>query len=328
VAVIAVAARQQPLNDQVTAIGDGRAWRSVTLVPEVSGVLSAVDVQSGSYIEEGATIAALKNEAEKIALDRARLVRDDAAATSARVKALERSGAVTDIQIKNAELDLRTAELALRQAELDLAKRRIVAPISGWVGILNAEPGDQVTASTALARIDDRSRIVVEFRVPERFVGQIAKGDSLKASPLAQPQTEMEGRISAIDNRVDPDSRTLLVQASLDNVNDRLRAGMAFRISVSFRGESFPSVDPLAIQWGSDGSFVWLVRDGKAMQQPVRILKRNSDAVLVEGELAPGDLVVTEGVQNLRPGAEVEIRPASDEAGLELTPAAFRATKG
>ena len=84
---------------------------------------------------------------------------------------------------------------------------------------------------------------------------------------------------------------------------------MALRMSLAFTGESHPAVDPLSIQWGADGAFVWAVRDGKALRLPIRILQRNSDAVLVEGDFQSGDLVVTEGVQALRPGSEVQLAP-------------------
>jgi RND family efflux transporter MFP subunit len=106
---------------------------------------------------------------------------------------------------------------------------------------------------------------------------------------------------------VDRASRTLRVQGRLDNADDGLRAGQAFSVALSFPGETLPSVDPLAIQWSGDGSFVWLARDGVAERVPVTIRQRTNSAVLVEGALEPGDAVITEGVQTLRPGAEVRV---------------------
>ena len=66
---------------------------------------------------------------------------------------------------------------------------------------------------------------------------------------------------------------------------------------MKFPGDTYPSVDPLAIQWGTDGAFVWAVRDGKAERVPVRIVQRNTESVLVVGRSRRGDSVVTEGVQ-------------------------------
>ena len=160
-----------------------------------------------------------------------------------------------------------------------------------------------------ISRIEDRSSLLVDFRVPERIVSRLNVGDPVSASPLADPGTVLAGQVSALDNRVDEASRTLQVQAAIDNDDDALRPGMAFLISLDFTGAAHPAVDPLAIQWGSDGAFVWAVRDGKAQRLPVRILQRNSDVVLIEADLQPGDLVVTEGVQALRPGGEVTLVP-------------------
>jgi len=131
------------------------------------------------------------------------------------------------------------------------------------------------------------------------------------------------GRLTAVDNVVDRASRTLRVQAVLDNNDDRLRDGMAFEVTMDFEGETFPSVDALAVQWSSTGAFVWRVQDSKVQRVPVVIRQRNPDRVLVEGELAEGDDVVIEGVQTLRPGAEVT--PANEaSAARDARPEAAR----
>ncbi|TKA95165.1 efflux RND transporter periplasmic adaptor subunit, partial [Cereibacter changlensis] len=227
------------------------------------------------------------------------------------------SGAVTDLQRQDAELALRTAELALRQAEFDLAEHRITAPVAGSVGLLAVEEGDQVNPGDEITQIDDRSSVIVNFRVPERVVGSLRIGAPVSATPLAVGGVEAEGRISAIDNRVDVSSRSLRVQAAIPNAEDRLRSGMAFSITLRLEGETHPAVDPLSVQWGSDGAFVWIARDGKASQLPVSILQRNSDSVLVRAEFLPGDQVVIEGVQALRPNIDVAPITRSAAPGAE-----------
>ena len=117
----------------------------------------------------------------------------------------------------------------------------------------------------------------------------------------------LDGKITAVDNRLDEASRTMRVQATIPNRDDRLRAGMSFQVTMKFAGDTYPAVEPLAIQWGSDGAFVWLVRDGKGERVPVRIVQRNTESVLVQGDLAEGDMVVTEGVHLVRQGAALRI---------------------
>ncbi|MDR5651477.1 efflux RND transporter periplasmic adaptor subunit [Ruixingdingia sedimenti] len=320
-------ARAVPLTDRVAAIGSARPVRAVALAPEVSGQIADLPVASGQHVAAGTVIVRLESAAQQIAADRAALMLEDARATAERLRRLRATGAATDLQAQEAELGLRAAELSLREAEFALSQRQVVAPISGWVGILSVEPGDLVSAGTELTTIDDRSSLIVDFRVPERVVGRLAVGDGVQASPLARAGQGLPARVSAIDNRVDEASRTLRVQAALANADDSLRPGMAFAIAIDLPADSYPAVDPLAIQWSGDGSFVWLVREGKAAQLPVRIVQRNADAVLIEADLAPGDLVVTEGVQALRPGAPVTVAPENG-AAAGLTQAAVPASRG
>lgn len=305
--VVVDAAQEGVVNDRVAAVGDGRALRSVTVRSEATGRIAAIERDAGSYVEAGSVLVRLDDEAERIALDRAQLLLADARDQVERLSQLEGSGAVTAVRFREADLALRTAELAVREAEFDLGRRVIRAPIPGWIGIIEVETGDRITVQDTLAVVTDRSELIIDFRVPERVVGQIEPGMIVSVAPLSGASVPIEGRITAIDNVVDRASRTLRVQATIPNPGDRLRAGMAFAVEVALPGERLPAVDPLAIQWTSTGSFVWVVRDGTVVRVPVIIRERSADRVLVEADLAVGEPVVTEGVQTLRPGAEVEI---------------------
>jgi len=305
--VVAVVPELREMTDVVTAIGTARGVRAAVLAAEVPGRLASLNVASGDFVEAGAVLAELDSEAARIALDRSQLLLSDAQTDFARLTTLRQSGSGTELQVQEAELALRSAELELRQAEFDLQRHTLTAPIAGWVGIIEAEIGDLIPSGTEITRIEDRSSLLVEFRVPERVVSRLAPGDAVFAAPLADPGARLEGRITALDNRVDQTSRSLRVQAAIENTGDRLRAGMAIGIELAFTGDAHPAVDPLAIQWGADGAFVWAVREGKALRLDIRILQRNAEAVLIEAALEPGDLVVTEGVQVLRPGAAVTL---------------------
>ena len=294
-------------NARVTAIGDGQAARSVTVRSEATGIIAELAVQPGTRVEQGTLLARLEDEAERIALERARLMLSNAESDLERLGQLRESGAVSVVQLREAELSFRSAELAVEEAEFDLSQRRILAPISGWVGLLEIEQGARIATGDAIATITDRSSLQIEFRVPERHIASLSVGMPFQVAALARPDERLTGEIIALDNVVERTSRTLRVQGRVPNDDDRLRAGQAFQVELSFSGETMPSVDPLAIQWSSDGSFVWVIREGKANREPVAIRQRNADSVLVEANLTEGEQVVTEGVQSLRPRAEVEV---------------------
>lgn len=305
-------------NARVSAIGDARALRSVTVKPLSSGRLVSLDAAAGTEVKAGDVIARLDDDLEAIALERAELAVEDAETTHERVRRLLERGAATDVQEREARLALDSAKLEARNAALELERRKVLAPIGGVLGLPPVEVGDQVDTGTAIAAIEDRSSLLVEFRVPERAVGALAVGDAVAATPLARPELSLEGRISALDNRLDAASRTLLVQAALPNADDRLRPGMAFAVEMRLPGDPFPEIDALAIQWGAEGAFVWVERAGRAARVPVRVVQRNAERALVAGELTPGERVVSEGVQRLREGAPLRFvgdpPPAADGA--------------
>ena len=242
-----------------------------------------------------------------IAQDRAKLALQDAKDKLDRVKSLRASNAATPVAVADAEVVLAGAKLELRDAELALQRRSIVAPIAGTVGILPISAGNYVTSQSAIATLDDRSSILVDFLVPERFAAAVKVGAQLSATPIANPSQAYTGTVSAIDNHIDEASRTLLVKATIANPADSLRAGMSFQISMKFPGDSYPAVSPLAILWGSDGAYVWAIEDGKARRVPVRIIQRNTETVLIDAPIVSGDMVVTEGTQSVSEGGEVRI---------------------
>jgi len=302
------------INDRLSAIGTGSALHSVAVRPYSSGRLTEILVEPGTEVKIGDVLARMDSEAEKIAVDRAQLSLEDTRAKLERAKTLSATNNVTAVQLRDAELAVRNAELQLRESQLALERREILAPINGIVGILPVSPGDYVTSSTDIATIDDRSEILIDFWVPERYARQIEIGAPLMAQSVGRPDETYEGTVRAIDNQVDNASRTLRVQARISNPSNTLRSGMAFRVEMKFAGEQYPAVNPLAVQWSTDGAFVWAVRNELALRLPVKIMQRNSDTVLVSGDFQPGDQVVIEGVHAVREGQNV---PVADNSGTQ-----------
>ncbi|MCI5108965.1 MAG: efflux RND transporter periplasmic adaptor subunit [Marivita sp.] len=320
ISVVVAEVEEGRIGDRIEAIGDGRAVRSVTLRSEVAGQVIGVIETAHGYVDAGDVVLQLDGEAESIALERARILLANAEDDATRVERLDGTGAVTEVRLREARLALRTAELAAEQAEYDLAQRTIRAPIDGWLGVIDLAVGDRVSPQDVIGTITDRSEILIDFRIPERAIGLVSPGTPIEVRALGIPDFEITGEIAAVDNVVDRASRTLRVQGRIPNRDDRLRAGMAFSVTMTFPGETLLSVDPLSVQWSSEGSFVWVVREDKAERASVIIRQRNSDSVVVEtNDLAVGDRVVVEGVQNLRPGAEVSVSSVQSTGAVEAS---------
>ncbi len=315
--VVVEPAGEETINNRLTAIGSARALSTVSVTPYSSGYMNELLVKAGDFIKAGDPIAVLDNETETIAVSKAQIALKDAETTRQRIARLRATNTATVVQEVEADLALSNAKLVLEDAQLALSRRTVRAPISGVVGILPVNAGNYVTAQTSIARIDDRSKVLIDIWVPERFAPQIKVGQPLTAESTAFPGVTHKGEINAVDNMLDEASRTLHVRAEINNDQDRLRAGMSFSVTVLFPGDNYPSVDPLAIQWGADGSYVWRVEEGVAKKVAARIVQRNSTNILIDGAVKEGDMIVTQGVQTVRDDAPVRLQDEQGTARID-----------
>lgn len=286
------------------AIGTGEALRSITLFPPDDGEVTLVLFTSGGTVVRDDPLLALDAREQELAVDLARLQMEEQERTVARNEQL--SGTVSASAAQAARTALAEARNRLAAAQLALDRRTLLAPFEGIVGMTEVSEGDRVTTTTPIATLDDRSALLIDFSVPERFAAQVAIGQAITATTSALPGEVFEGRISAVDSRLDPELRTLAVEATVPNDADRLRAGLSFSVELSFAATAHPSVPELAVQWSRDGAYVWRVAGGMAEQVPVGVIERSNGRILVSGGLAPGDRVVVEGTQRLREGRPVD----------------------
>lgn len=289
----------------VGAIGTGRARRSVTLFPDATGEIVEFAVRSGEEVVKGDLIMALDRRAAELAVRVANTQVIEAERLLQRAEQLRERNIHSQAKVDDAKNLHARAELELEQAQEALEDRKIVAPFDGIVGIAKVELGDRVTPTTEIVTLDDRSEILVEFDVPEEFLARIEVGQAITARTPTFADRAFDGTVEKIDSRLDPVSRTVMVRATLPNREDLLRPGMSFVVELKIPGKTYPTVPELALQWEKGKSYVWRVRDGKVEQVDARSIRRVGSTILIEGDVAEGDIVVVEGVQRLRPGRPV-----------------------
>ncbi|TLX14223.1 efflux RND transporter periplasmic adaptor subunit [Rhizobium sp. MHM7A] len=293
------------VNDRLNAIGTGDAIRSVAVTPQASGTIREILIKSGDKVKADQVIAKLDSEEQVIARGQADVAVKAAVEKSNLYHNIKSS--VSRMDVFDSEIAEQGARLQLQAAELNLARRNITAPIDGIVGIVPVNIGDNVTTTTPIVTLDDRSEILVDFWVPERFANTVEVGQPVEAMSVAKPGQVFFGVVEAVDNRIDAASRTLRLRARIDNSSDELRAGMSFSVSMKFPGDKYPAVDPQSVQWDSQGSFVWRVTDDKSHKVRVSIVQRNPDFILVKADLKDGDKIVTQGLQRVREGGAVRV---------------------
>jgi membrane fusion protein (multidrug efflux system) len=171
--------------------------------------------------------------------------------------------------------------------------------------------GSIVGPSTVITTLDDTSSIKLDFDVPEVFLSRLQPGLRVTARSAAWPDLVFSGEVIAIDTRLDPVSRTVTVRALLPNREARLRPGMFFTVTVLKDDVEALMIPEQAIVPERSNQYVFVVGpDDVVERRLVRSGRRRPGEVEILDGLVPGERVVTEGTQKVRPGQQVTILPA------------------
>lgn len=308
----------------VRAVGTGEASQTVSIYPRTAGNIVEVGFAPGDRVEAGQMLIRLDDDEEKLAVRLAEVRIRDAQQLLRRYERAVRGGGVSASEVDTARTTLEEARIQLAQAEVALERRTVEAPFAGVVGFSDVERGDRATETTLITTLDDPSAILIDFDVPEAVAGRVKPGDSVTATTWSFPGETLSGTVTAVGSRIDPETRSLRTRARISNPGDRLRTGMSFEVRLDLPGETLPSMPEIALQWGRDGSYVWVVRDGKAVREAVVVRRRTGGRVLADVALADGDRVVIEGTMRLRDGLAVDATALDATGGAAPRPADSR----
>lgn len=312
VPVVAETVKLDTRRTRIEAVGTARALKSVSVFAEAAGEVVEVNFQPGDKVRAGDVLVALDARDETLAVELAELRFGEARRQLERYTRANESAELTvpESTVDTAATALETARVERDIARLALERRTVTAAFDGYVGITDIDVGDRIDTTTQITTLDDRSSLLVSFDVAEAFVRRIEIDDPVTLEVWSAGATNAQGRVVDLGSRIDPVSRAFVARAEVPNGEDRLRPGMSFRVQLDLENGAFPVVPELAVQWGADGAYVWTVDEGKARRVPVRMVQRGAGQVLVEGALASGDQVVSEGVQSMREGVALRIMDA------------------
>ena len=202
----------------------------------------------------------------------------------------------------------RQAEGRVRQSEAKLEELRVTAPFSGRVGLRQVSLGALIQPGVAITTLDDVSRVRVEFSVPEVYLARVQLGRQVTARSNAYGDRRFIGQVAIIDTRIDPATRSVRVISEFDNADEALRPGLFLNVELVLEERPTALLIPEeAIDPVGDRAFVYVIRDGRAKRQEVKLGLRLPSEVEIREGVAAGEPVVVRGIQRLRPDAPVRI---------------------
>jgi membrane fusion protein (multidrug efflux system) len=313
------------IEDDAQAVGSLRAVQTVIVRPEVSGRVVRLGFDDGARVRRGQLMVQLDNTLQQAQLKQAKAQASIARTNLQRSRELLAQNFISKSAVDQnlAALEVAEAQVALAQAQL--TRLEIRAPFDGVVGIRTVALGDYVKDGADLVSLEDRSRMWVDFRLPERYVGQTRVGQAVQVSLDALPGKTFVGKVEALDALVDANGRSLLVRAGIEQPGTELKSGMFARARIVFavRERALMVPEEALVPQGGKQYLVKAVvappgapsaavnGEGPALQSQ-RIeakmgVRRAGKVEILEG-LAASDLIVTAGQSRVMRGEAMPLR--------------------
>ena len=304
ISVAVATAAERPWQGRLPTVGSLKALQGVDLSLEIAGTVKDVQFQSGQKVKVGQPLVQLDSAVESALLETAQADLGLAQLDFGRGSQLVGSQAISKGEYDRLSAQLQKNKATVNQLKASLAKKHIVAPFSGTIGIRQVDVGDYLASGTVIATLQDLSSLYADFYVPEQSLPKIAIGQSVQINVSAYPAQNFTGTISAINPKVEDSTRNVLVRATLPNPDGKLFPGMFASLQVLLPDPQIHIVLPeSAITYTLYGNSAYVVTQKKAADgslekddkgQPVLIAERR---FIETGERRDGQVMITKGVR-------------------------------
>ncbi|EXI81180.1 MAG: Acriflavine resistance protein A precursor [Candidatus Accumulibacter sp. BA-94] len=334
VEVVQVVQKDVPIYMEWVGTMDGNI--NAVIRPQVTGYLIRQNYREGDLVQKGQPLFEIDPRTFEAAVDEAKGVRaqkvarfDTASANLARIKPLAEKNAVSQKDLddatgafQSAKAELEAADANLKTAKLNLGFTRITSPITGIAGIAKAQIGDLLSPSGAeLTTVSSVDPIKVYFNISEQEYLKVATAASAAGRSTEDVPLELilvdgstyphQGKVSVLNRQVDVTTGTFKVASLFPNANNLLRPGQFGRIRATMAVVKGALLVPQRAVTEMQGKFLLAVvgADNKVDIRPVVVGDRVGSDWLIADGLKPGERVVAEGTQKVRPGMTVETKP-------------------
>ena len=213
--------------------------------------------------------------------------------------------------VSQSSLDELAALVQANEARVGAARARlddyvVRAPFAGRVGLRRISPGSLVSPGELVTTLDDATTIKLDFSVPETFLASISNGMEIVAESAAYPETPFAGRVSSIDTRVDPITRSVAVRARLPNQSGLLKPGMFLTVTLIQNQGEVVAVPEEALVPEQARQYVFIAVGAVAERRQIVIGRRQPGWAEVISGVVPGERVIVEGTQKVRDGTAIK----------------------
>ncbi len=333
--VTAMKADYQMWQPALNAVGTLRAVRGVDVTVEVAGLVRSIQFRSGDEVRAGQVLAQLNADSDVAQLHSLEAAAELSQTVYERDKAQLEAEAVSKAQVDADAADVKSKKALVAQQAALVDKKTIRAPFAGKLGITAVNPGQYLNPGDKLVTLQTIDPVYIDFFVPQQQLPQVALGQKVTVNADAYKGQSFEGKVNAINPRIDPATRNVQIEATIPNPKKLLLPGMFASVAVGAGEEQrYLTLPQTAITYNPYGDTVFIAKpappketkggeqkeakgpgekDGKpasdivAQQVFVTTGPRRGDQVAILKGIEPGATVVTSGTVKLKNGTPLVI---------------------
>jgi membrane fusion protein (multidrug efflux system) len=294
------------------SVGSVVATEGVYVSNEIAGQVREIRFESGQHVNKGDLLLRLDDSVDQAELEGFIAERRLARLEYDRRAKLLREKSVSRSDYDTAEATLENAQASVQSKMAVIAKKAIRAPFSGQLGIRLVNIGQYLAPGSQIVSLQSLDPVYVDYALPERHLAGLKPGQSVLIGVQAYPGRVFEGRITAIEPRIDVGTRSIQIRATLENSDNLLRPGMFTEVrTVLPQRKDVLTLPRTAIIYNPYGDAVYVIEEHDGVQtaqlRQVRTGEARQGRVEISEGLQAGDLVVTSGQVKLRNGQAVQI---------------------
>jgi membrane fusion protein, multidrug efflux system len=298
----------QPLDKKIYATGTILANEEIDLHSEVAGRVTQINFTEGSSVSKGNLLVKINDADLQAKLTRLTAEKELAEREAHRQQQLHDTKLASEREYDAAESRLKTLNADIQLLKADIAKTEIRSPISGVVGLRWISNGGYVTSSTPIARVQQLDHVKIDFSVPEKY-GTLLKKNSDITFTIAGSEREYQGKVYAIEPKIDLATRTVKVRALAQNADRSLMPGAFAKVLLILdRLEHALVVPTESLIPELTGQKVYVYSNGIAQPRKVTTGIRTDSAIQILEGIAPNDTLIVSGLLQIKDNMQVKIK--------------------
>jgi len=251
----------QEWQPSLSAVGTLRAVQGADLALDIAGLVTKVNLKSGDEVKEGDVLLQLRDSEDVAQLRQLEAAAALAEVTFGRAKQQLAVQAISKSDYDTAAADLKAKQAAVAQQQVNVAKKQLRAPFAGRAGIITINPGTYLNSGTTIVTLQQIDPIYIDFHLPQRNLSQLHVGQRIALTLDAYPGKTFEGTLSAINPKIDGDTRNVQIEATVPNHDRTLTPGMFANVNLDVgEKQRYLTLPQTAVVYNPYGETVYVVK--------------------------------------------------------------------